>query len=67
MPPKGAKLGPPAAPTIDPDSPAAQQQKEFTQGIGEFELPKTTLTKLAKGAVSCFDCTVFPLTDRIDT
>lgn len=52
MPPKGSKLGPPSAPAVDPDSPAAQQQKEFTQGISEFELPKTTLTKLAKGAVS---------------
>ncbi|KAK1925461.1 histone-fold-containing protein [Papiliotrema laurentii] len=51
MPPKGSKLGPPSAPAVDPDSPAAQQQKEFTQGISEFELPKTTLTKLAKGAI----------------
>ena len=51
MPPKGAKLGPPPAPIIDPDSPAMQQQKEYTQGISDFELPKTTLTKLAKGAV----------------
>jgi len=51
MPPKGAKLGPPPVPEADPDTPSALQQAEYTQGLSEFELPKTTLAKLAKGSV----------------
>lgn len=33
-------------------SPALQQQLANTEGMSEFELPKTTLAKLAKGSVS---------------
>lgn len=40
---------------VDPasldDSPAAVQQRANTASIAEFELPKTTLAKLAKGSV----------------
>ena len=60
MPPKGSKLGPPQAPT-GPLSPAAQQQNANLSGISDYELPKTTLTKLAKGSVSLwsFSCDLF--------
>lgn len=51
MPPKGSKIGPPPVPAANPDHPAAQQQQEHLEGISEFELPKTTLMKLAKGSV----------------
>jgi DNA polymerase epsilon subunit 3 len=52
MPPKGSKIGPPPIPAANPDHPSAQQQQEHLQGISEYELPKTTLMKLAKGSVS---------------
>jgi len=38
------------APPID-NGPAAVQQRAHTSSIADFELPKTTLTKLAKGSV----------------
>ncbi|GFZ45492.1 hypothetical protein JCM24511_03218 [Saitozyma sp. JCM 24511] len=51
MPPKGAKLAPPPAVAAGPLSPAAQQQKANSAGIADYELPKTSLTKLAKGSI----------------
>jgi hypothetical protein len=36
---------------VDDNSPAAVQQRAHTTSIADFELPKTTLTKLAKGSV----------------
>lgn len=50
MPPKGVKTLPPA---VDPDvdSPAAQQEQSHLSGMADFELPRTTLIKLAKGSV----------------
>ena len=53
MPPKGSKLGPPPA-LPDPESPAMVQQNANSSGIAEYELPKTSLTKLAKGSVSVY-------------
>jgi DNA polymerase epsilon subunit 3 len=50
MPPKGVKIAPPAV-APDVDSPAAQQEQTHLAGMAEFELPRTTLTKLAKGSV----------------
>ncbi|RXK39769.1 hypothetical protein M231_02962 [Tremella mesenterica] len=50
MPPKGSKLGPPPT-TTDPSSPALVQQNAHSSSIADFELPKTTLTKLAKGSI----------------
>jgi DNA polymerase epsilon subunit 3 len=50
MPPKGSKLGPPPVP-IGPPSAAEEQQQANSGGIADFELPKTTLAKLAKGSV----------------
>lgn len=38
--------------TVSDDSPVAIQQRAYTASIADFELPKTTLTKLAKGSVS---------------
>ena len=50
MPPKGMKVvPPPVAPDVD--SPAAQQEAAHTAGMAEYEFPRTTLTKLAKGSV----------------
>ena len=46
-------------PAIVPDttSPAALQEASVLQGIGEYELPRTTLVKLAKGSVRlCSSC-----------
>jgi len=60
MPPKGSKIGPPPLPAANPDTPSAQQQQEYTQGLADFELPKTTLMKLAKGSVS-----LLPFFDRV--
>jgi hypothetical protein len=34
------------------NGPAAVQQRAHTTSMADFELPKTTLTKLAKGSVS---------------
>ncbi|KAI9638226.1 uncharacterized protein MKK02DRAFT_42616 [Dioszegia hungarica] len=50
MPPKGVKTLPPA---VDPDvdSPAAQQEQSHLSGMADFELPRTTLIKLAKGSI----------------
>ncbi|ORY29339.1 hypothetical protein BCR39DRAFT_174537 [Naematelia encephala] len=50
MPPKGAKLAPPPS-VIDDQSPAAVQQTSVLSSIADFELPKTNLTKLAKGSI----------------
>ena len=50
MPPKGSKLAPPA-PSPAPTTPAAVQQQANFAGIADYELPKTSLTKLAKGSV----------------
>jgi DNA polymerase epsilon subunit 3 len=47
MPPKAQAQ----AAAVD-DSPVAVQQRANTVSIADFELPKTTLTKLAKGSVS---------------
>jgi DNA polymerase epsilon subunit 3 len=38
-------------PPVD-NGPAAVQQRAHTTSMADFELPKTTLTKLAKGSVS---------------
>jgi DNA polymerase epsilon subunit 3 len=38
-------------PAVD-NGPAAVQQRAHTTSMADFELPKTTLTKLAKGSVS---------------
>lgn len=46
MPPKAQHI-----PTLVDDSPAAVQQRANTASIAEYELPKTTLAKLAKGSV----------------
>ncbi|KAK8866137.1 hypothetical protein IAR55_001288 [Kwoniella newhampshirensis] len=51
MPPKGATSHPPKPPPDAPLSAAAQQQKANSAGISEYELPKTNLTKLAKGSI----------------
>nr|XP_031858773.1 uncharacterized protein CI109_005869 [Kwoniella shandongensis]KAA5525845.1 hypothetical protein CI109_005869 [Kwoniella shandongensis] len=51
MPPKGATSHPPKPPSNVPLSAAAQQQRANSAGIAEFELPKTNLTKLAKGSI----------------
>lgn len=59
MPPKGVKLLPPPA-TIDVDSPAAQQEQASLAGMAEFELPRTTLIKLAKGSVSRVKASLIP-------
>jgi DNA polymerase epsilon subunit 3 len=64
MPPKGAKLAPPPAAAAGPLSPAAQQQKANSAGIADYELPKTSLTKLAKGSVSGFSVPVRSLLTR---
>ncbi|CAD6575340.1 MAG: hypothetical protein TREMPRED_001357 [Tremellales sp. Tagirdzhanova-0007] len=45
-----SKLAPPAAPE-GPLSPAAAQQIANSTGIADFELPKTSLIKLAKGSI----------------
>jgi hypothetical protein len=50
MPPKGSKVVPAPPPTV-PASASEQQQQANTPGIADFELPKTTLAKLAKGSV----------------
>jgi DNA polymerase epsilon subunit 3 len=47
---KGAKIMPPPV-VPDTTSPAALQEASVLQGVGEFELPRTTLIKLAKGSV----------------
>lgn len=64
MPPKGSTKAAPAPSTPDPtagpsssalavpDTPSMAQQRLHTAGLADFELPKTTLTKLAKGSVS---------------
>lgn len=64
MPPKGAKLAPPPAVAAGPLSPAAQQQKANSAGIADYELPKTSLTKLAKGSVGGFSVPVWSLLTR---
>ena len=52
MPPKGSTKA--AAPPVDLSelTAAVIQQKSNTASIADFELPKTSLTKLAKGSVS---------------
>ena len=45
-------MPPPVVP--DTTSPAALQEASILQGIGEYELPRTTLVKLAKGSVRWF-------------
>lgn len=52
MPPKGSTIHPPKPPADAPPTAASIQMKANSLGIGEYELPKTTLTKLAKGSVS---------------
>lgn len=52
MPPKGSTIHPPKPPADAPPTAASIQMKANSIGIGEYELPKTTLTKLAKGSVS---------------
>lgn len=52
MPPKGSTIHPPKPPADAPPTAASIQMKANSVGIGEYELPKTTLTKLAKGSVS---------------
>lgn len=54
MPPKGSTIHPPKPPADAPPTAASIQMKANSVGMGEYELPKTTLTKLAKGSVSCF-------------
>ncbi len=49
MAPKSAAA--PKPPPVLSDSPAAVQQRANSAGIGEFELPKAGLVKLAKGSV----------------
>lgn len=44
--------------TVVDDSPAAVQQRANTASIADYELPKTTLTKLAKGSVSGYLATM---------
>ncbi|WVQ77113.1 hypothetical protein IAR50_006796 [Cryptococcus sp. DSM 104548] len=51
MPPKGSTLHPPKPPADATPTPASQQMKANSLGIQDFELPKTTLTKLAKGSI----------------
>ncbi|WVQ82469.1 hypothetical protein IAT38_004598 [Cryptococcus sp. DSM 104549] len=51
MPPKGSTLHPPKPPPDAPLSAAAEQQKSHMAGLGDLELPKTTLMKLAKGSI----------------
>jgi len=52
MPPKGAtKAALAAAPPPENESAAAAQQRANTPGIADFELPRTSLTKLAKGSI----------------
>lgn len=52
MPPKGSTIHPPKPPADAPPTAASIQMKANSVGMGEYELPKTTLTKLAKGSVS---------------
>lgn len=54
MPPKGVKIAAPVAPP-DTTSLAAQQQAGNLVSIADLELPRTTLTKLAKGSVGRVD------------
>ncbi|WVQ92369.1 hypothetical protein IAS59_006178 [Cryptococcus gattii] len=51
MPPKGSTIHPPKPPADAPPTAASIQMKANSLGIGEYELPKTTLTKLAKGSI----------------
>ncbi|OXC81510.1 hypothetical protein J005_06360 [Cryptococcus neoformans] len=51
MPPKGSTIHPPKPPADAPPTAASIQMKANSVGIGEYELPKTTLTKLAKGSI----------------
>ncbi|XAO27128.1 hypothetical protein I312_105970 [Cryptococcus bacillisporus CA1280] len=51
MPPKGSTIHPPKPPADAPPTAASIQMKANSIGIGEYELPKTTLTKLAKGSI----------------
>ncbi|KIR52782.1 hypothetical protein I315_04645 [Cryptococcus gattii Ru294] len=51
MPPKGSTIHPPKPPADAPPTAASIQMKANSLGIGEYELPKTTLTKLAKGSL----------------
>ncbi|KAK4687156.1 DNA polymerase epsilon subunit 3, partial [Tremellales sp. Uapishka_1] len=50
MPPKGSGAAPKPLPGA-PLSPAAAQQKANSVGIAEYELPKTSVMKLAKGSI----------------
>ncbi|KAL7419339.1 hypothetical protein Q5752_006177 [Cryptotrichosporon argae] len=50
MPPKGATLVPRPS-EAQHSSAAADQQRANSAGLGEFELPKTSLVKLAKGSI----------------
>ncbi|WOO76696.1 DNA polymerase epsilon subunit 3 [Vanrija pseudolonga] len=45
-----ARAGAPSAPDAPP-SPAGAQQRQFATTIADLELPKTSLTKLAKGSI----------------
>ncbi|OWZ28804.1 hypothetical protein C356_06298 [Cryptococcus neoformans c45] len=51
MPPKGSTIHPPKPPADAPPTAASIQMKANSVGMGEYELPKTTLTKLAKGSI----------------
>ncbi|WVN89143.1 uncharacterized protein L203_104359 [Cryptococcus depauperatus CBS 7841] len=51
MPPKGSTLHPARPPPDAPPTAALLQMKDYLAGISDFELPKTTLTKLAKGSI----------------